>query len=321
MQNDLTGEKGSKILGSLWGAVVGDALGVPVEFKRRESLRQNPVVSMREFGTYHQKKGTWSDDSSLLLCSLESLTNKGFDLADMARLFVEWYRGKVWTPWGTVFDIGGATQQSIIRLEQGIPAEEAGAEGDNSNGNGSLMRILPVGLYFSNLPVNQLLNYAERASCLTHRHLRSRMGCGFYCALVSELLNGNNPEGAYKFALEKVQPFYEKDPYLEELSHFSRVFSGKLGQLKEAEIQTQGYVIYTLEAALWCFLTSGSYSETVLKAVNLGFDTDTTAIVAGGLAGLYYGLSNIPEEWLEVIARRSDIQRAFEAFIKCPVFN
>lgn len=305
-----------QFLGGLWGALVGDALGVPVEFRDRERLQADPVVDMREYGTHSQPKGTWSDDSSLLLCTVDSLAKSGgLDTQDLAQQFVRWYKDCHWTPWGEVFDIGNATFLAIANLSRGVKPEMAGGDSDSSNGNGSLMRILPIALYFSKAPTAELLEYAHRASSLTHRHLRSQMGCGFYCVMAAELLNGANPLEAYKQTIEKVLPIYKQSPYLAELARFARVFSGEIGQYEESKIESGGYVIHTLEASIWCLLTTSSYEEAVLKAVNLGDDTDTTATVTGGLAGLYYGLPAIRPDWLQALARHDDIEKLFGALI------
>ena len=168
-----------RVLGGLWSAVVGDALGVPVEFQSREQLRQNPVQDMRGYGTYHQPAGTWSDDSSLMLCTAEGLAD-GFDTGRLGMLFTRWLNQAHWTPWQEMFDVGGTTLMAINRLSQGVEPEQAGLIDENSNGNGSLMRILPVALRYFDLPVEELLEHAHQASALTYRHVRGQIASGFY---------------------------------------------------------------------------------------------------------------------------------------------
>ncbi len=305
-----------RILGGLWGAVVGDVLGVPVEFTSRGKLQCNPVTGMRGFGTHHQPPGTWSDDGSLLLCTVESLLKSEFDLLDMGQRFVRWYREGYWTPWGKVFDIGITTQRAVGRLERGVDPEQAGDSDEKSNGNGSLMRILPVGLRFADASVDSLLGYAHRASSLTHRHPRSQIACGFYCLMVAGLLRGLSPLEAYARSVDTGLKVYAKPQYLAEMAPFRKFVSGRIHELPEADMGSGGYVIDTLEASVWCLLNATSFEEAVLKAVNLGEDTDTTGCVTGGLAGVCWGLKAIPGEWIDQLARTGEIDRLFQRFVE-----
>jgi len=147
----------------------------------------------------------------------------------------------------------------------------------------------------------------HECSCLTHAHVRSQMACGIYISIASQLLKGLDLKSAYLQGIELIQPIYYNPVLTQEISRFERILNGKIEQLSINDIKSSGYVIHTLEAALWCLLTTSSYSEAVLKAVNLGEDTDTTGAVTGGLAGLYYGFESIPREWVEQIARKDDI--------------
>ncbi len=303
----------NKILGALWGAIIGDALGVPVEFKSREEVRSNPVTGMRGYGTFNLPAGSWSDDSSLMLCTAESLLN-GFDTGRMGQLFVRWLNDAYWTPWGDVFDIGGATHSGIKRMIRGIAPEKAGVDNEWDNGNGSLMRILPVSIYFAGYPVPDILSAAHRASSLTHRHTRSLIACGIYSLMVSALLKDESPYDSYIYAVNQAKINYDKRPYSDELVHFKRIMTGDIHKLPEDEIQSSGYVVHTLEASIWCTIHSNTFAEAVLKAVNLGDDTDTTGIVTGGLAGIHYGIDAIPEEWINTIARKEDIEKLFNNF-------
>ena len=305
--------KREKIIGGLWGAVVGDSIGVPVEFQSRESLRTNPVTNMRGYGTHGQPPGTWSDDSSLMLCTVEALKN-GFNPRELAELFERWLNNSYWTPWGEVFDVGITTRSAIRNFSGGADPESAGPTGENSNGNGSLMRILPVAIQYANLTASEIISVAHRISALTHGHPRSQIACGLYCLMVRGLLSGLEPEEAYKVATREGRSLYSGSPFVQELSHFERVFSDEIGRLPESDIRSSGYVIHTLEASIWCFLNSESFPEATLLGVNLGEDTDTTGIAVGGLAGIFYGKQGIPEEWLHQIARRSEIDILFEDF-------
>jgi ADP-ribosylglycohydrolase len=212
-----------------------------------------------------------------------------------------------WTPRGNVFDMGVATSQAIVRLQQGVPPLEAGGTDERSNGNGSLMRILPMAFYHQTLDFPSLIERVHQVSCVTHAHLRSQMASGIYISIAICLLQGLSPQDAYLRGIENIQEIYRQPLYAQEIQLFQIVLRGEVGNLDIDDVISGGYVLDTLEAALWCFLNSDSYSETVLKAVNLGGDTDTTAAVVGGLAGIYYGFENIPPEWVAQIARKEDI--------------
>jgi ADP-ribosylglycohydrolase/O-acetyl-ADP-ribose deacetylase (regulator of RNase III) len=303
------------ILGGLWGAVVGDALGVPVEFKLRGTLDEQPVTDLRGYGTYNVPPGTWSDDSSLLLCTLYSLLGPRLDTADMAQRFVRFLDRAYMTPAGEVFDIGIATATAIQRLRNGIPAEEAGGDQDGDNGNGSLMRILPVALRFFRETDAQLAEYAHRASTLTHRHPRAKLACGYVSVFAKYLLEGEPLQSAYQRTNAFAQSYYSVGMWSTELPQFAAILDGKTADLSRNVIPSSGYVVHTLLASIWCLLTTRSYEEAVLRAVNLGGDTDTTACVTGGLAGLVYGLHKVPERWRKALARAEDLEDLFARFV------
>jgi len=305
----------NRILGGLWGAIVGDALGVPVEFTSREERRHDPVTDMRGYGTHHQPPGTWSDDSSLLLCTVESLCEKEYRPERLGQLFLAWQDQGYWTPHGTVFDIGIATSTALTRLRNGTAPEDAGGAGERDNGNGSLMRILPVALRYADAPVEEMLFMAHRVSAITHRHHRSQMACGLYCCMAKGLLDGLTPPDAYRFMIDQEHRYYNVAPFNREMPHFARILTGKIADLVERELDASGYVLHTLEASLWCLLTTTSYTDAVLTAVNLGGDTDTTGCVAGGLAGLRYGMASISSTWRGVVIRESEITTLLKRFV------
>jgi len=298
--------KRNKVLDGLFGLCVGDALGVPVEFTSRSRLKENPVTDMIGWGTHNQPPGTWSDDSSLAFCLAESLCN-GFDLHDIADKFCKWLYEAYWTPHGVVFDVGNATQHAISRLKKGVNPVEAGGKDESSNGNGSLMRILPLAYYLEKSSKLQQFEITHQVSCLTHGHIRSQIACGMYIQLAINILNGHTPKLAYEIMKDVVLEYYSKQPYTAELKNFARILESDISQLPEHSIKSSGYVVDTLEASMWALLNNNSYKDTVLAAVNLGGDTDTTGAVAGGLAGLYYGYDNIPGSWINMIARKDDI--------------
>lgn len=305
----------ARILGCLWGSLVGDALGVPVEFLSREHVQANPVTDMRGFGTHRQPAGTWSDDSSLLICTVDSLlTRERYHAEDLGERFVRWERDSFWTPHGVVFDIGGATSHALSRIAQGIPVELAGGVEERSNGNGSLMRIAPLALWHLTQSPTELAELSQRASAITHRHLRSQMACAFYCLVLRELLHEKSAEEASRSAFAIFFELYRQPAYSQELPHFRPLEVGALCERSEPQIGSGGYVMETLTASLWCLLTTDTFEAAVLKAVNLGSDTDTTGTVTGGLAGALYGASAIPPIWKNALARHDELETLFARF-------
>jgi len=299
--------KKSKVIGGLLGLCIGDALGVPVEFTPRSVLKANPVTDMIGYGTHNQPPGTWSDDSSLALCLAESLCN-GLNLQDIADKFVKWLYEGYWTPYGEVFDVGNTTRIAISRLKNGVNPLDAGPNDEFSNGNGSLMRILPLSFYLEKeRDIGRQFEITHKVSCLTHGHLRSQMACGIYIQVAINLLKGYAPRKAYERMKDVVSDYYSKQPYIKELKNFRRIIEYDISEFPENSIKSSSYVIDTLEASLWCLLNNNSYADTVLTAVNLGNDTDTLGAVSGGLAGIHYGYEGLPKKWVNEIARVGDI--------------
>ena len=294
-----------RILGAVLGLAVGDALGVPVEFQPRETLRREPVTGMRGFGSHHQPPGTWSDDTSLAMCLLESLLGAGFSPEDAGRRFAAWHDSNYWTARGSVFDVGNATAEAIRRLKRGTPAVEAGGRGETDNGNGSLMRLLPASIYFARSPEAMAAGAISQFSSITHAHPRSRLACVLFSWMGSALLEGKDPAAALQEAKARVGTL---TGYAAELEHFGLLLQQDLAGLPEGRISSGGYVVDTLTAAVWCLLGTGSFHDCVLRAVNLGGDTDTTGAVAGALAGLHYGVGGISTEWTEALARAKEIR-------------
>lgn len=302
-----------QIKGGLWGVVVGDALGVPVEFHSRLELKDNPITGMRGNGTHDQPPGTWSDDTSLTLCTVESLL-QGFDVNDMGRRFIQWHKKGLWTPHGEVFDIGSTTAQALRKIENGIDPAQAGLSDEWSNGNGSLMRILPLAFILEGLPEEEKFERIRQVSSITHAHKRSVAACYIYAKFVEKLIETSDKQLAYIQMQNEVREFLPSMIGDDEYKHFYRVVEDDISTFPESEIYSSGYVVYTLEAALWSFLTTGSFEDAVLTAVNLGEDTDTTGAVTGGLAGTYYGYQAIPDEWINSLERRDEIEQLIERF-------
>lgn len=317
-----------KIRNALYGAAVADALGVPVEFFWRDDLKKNPVVDMRGFGSYDQPKGTWSDDTSMTLCLAESIARLGeIDYKDIMENFLLWYNEDDFLPGDELFDIGYTCESAIENYMKGKPPLLCGLTDEDNNGNGSLMRISPLPFFLSakfcienaNTMSDEVFSVIHGVSSLTHAHPISLIGCDIYCALMIEIIAKGRlkKESLLKNAVDSVKAFVEKhDEYANALSKYKRLKKADFAKTDENDINTSGYIVDTLEAALWCFLTTESYRECVLKAVNLGRDTDTVACVAGSIAGLYY--ENVPDEWVNTLRNRKLIDEIAESFsAKC----
>ncbi|MEJ8303828.1 ADP-ribosylglycohydrolase family protein [Saccharibacillus sacchari] len=302
-----------RLSGALLGLTVADALGVPVEFRSRSALDRNPVTDMLGYGTYNQPPGTWSDDSTMTWCTVESLALQGeCDTEDLAGRFVRWLTHGYMTPYNELFDIGNATREALERYRtEAVWAKFAGLTHEQSNGNGSLMRILPMAFYTRNMEAAERERLVNEVSSITHRHPRSLLACQIYVEMVLKLLEGGSAENAYRETVTSINERYAEHA---ELHTFERIMNGGLADLKRDEIRSSGYVVDTLEAALWCLLTTDNYREAALKAVNLGEDTDTTAAVAGGLAGILYGEPSIPSEWLSQIAKLDELRELTSKF-------
>ncbi|MCQ4936375.1 ADP-ribosylglycohydrolase family protein [Anaerotignum propionicum] len=304
----------NEVLDGIIGLCVADALGVPVEFNSRERLKANPVTDMRAYGTHNQPSGTWSDDTSMALCLLDSLSD-GLDYKDVMDNFKSWLTEGKYTPHGEVFDVGIATRQAISRYMTGVEPLLCGGVGERDNGNGSLMRILPLLFYIQSLhgtdfqEMDEAFNMIHNVSALTHAHKRSQIVCGIYLSVASMLIGNMDLCIAVELGIYKAVQYYKGKPeYETEISYYHRLSEKNFREINETEIRSSGYVVDTLEAAIWCLVNSKTYKDCVLIAVNLGDDTDTVAAIAGGLAGLYYGSENIPVEWTSKIVRKDYIE-------------
>jgi ADP-ribosyl-[dinitrogen reductase] hydrolase len=295
-----------QMMSAVIGSAIGDALGVPVEFKSRAYLKENPVTDMIGYGTHNQPAGSWSDDTSFTLCLAEALKQPEFSLEFLGSLFVRWMNEGYLTANGKMFDIGISTQQAILNIEAGVPITDCGGRDFGSNGNGSLMRILPLAFHITDMPIDERFRLTKDVSSITHGHIYSVTGCFIYLEIARELILGKSLHDAYELGVGTSKDYLLNLGLFDELNGvYDRVLDKAIPDLVEDEISSSGFVVHTLEAALWCLFTSSSYKETVLKAVNLGDDTDTTAAVVGGLAVMVYGANEIPRKWRRIVGSTS----------------
>ncbi len=296
-------EFATKLVGGVWGHLVGDAMGVPYEFRSAAEVGQ---VRWGETGTHAQPPGTWSDDGALMLALLDALlldepgepgqretrVTSRFETEEQGRRIVAWRRDKAYTPDGDgVFDIGNATSAAIRALESGTPAEDAGGTDEYSNGNGSLMRILPVALVFHDVGDEGLVERAHRASRVTHGTARAQVACALYALIAARLLTSHSPVEALATSRTSLRSIYVDADDTE-----------RLGALDHLEGYTErggrGRVWDSFWSAWDAFAGADSYQATIERAIAYGNDTDTTAAIAGGLAGIHWGIDGIPAAWL-----------------------
>ena len=298
------------ILAVIYGLAVGDALGVPVEFEERDTYSLTDMIG---YGTYQQPPGTWSDDTSLTLALMEHL-GKESDLNGLMDKFVA-YRNGYLTPFGNCFDIGIATNEAIERYLSGIFPEECGGQDESSNGNGALMRISP--LVFLLMKKSNLIEQVElikKYTMVTHGHPRSIVASIIYLFLLKDMLfNDSLPEVLASVQIKLEEIFSQNSEYWEEYeNYFKEIFDKEFYHKSREEIKSTGYVVDTLKACLWCIGTTNSFKDAVLKAVNLGEDTDTIGAITGTLAGAKYSFESIPKEWIERIANKALIDEKCE---------
>lgn len=288
-----------RIADSIYGFVVGDALGVPVEFLPRELLKKHQVTDMMENKKRKTTIGYWSDDTAMVLCSMQSILDKKevvYD--DLLEKFLMWFKTGYMGVNHKCFGIGQTTYKSISKYKRlGYPAciQEPYPSKRNS-GNGSLMRMLPIIFflyYHSNQQLSDKYRIIEEVSRLTHGSSECLQACVFYGMFIFNLLDDMEMHGALSVSIVQHTSYYGQYQSTE----LERILSQEILVVDESQIQSTGYVVSTLEASLWCLFTSASYSEATLKAVNLGYDTDTVAAITGSMAGLIYGLDQQGEQW------------------------
>lgn len=315
---------------SILGFAIGDALGVPVEFQSRESLKNKKIVDMEEYGTHNQPKGTWSDDTSIVLATMDGIyyfSDKTISYKKIMDNFLDWKRNGKYTPFDRVFDIGNATSSALSMYEQNINNKKGnevfcGLDDIYSNGNGSLMRILPVSLYLvfpDNYDYlnNNTFDIIKKCSSLTHAHSYSFLGCYIYNCYVAELIKTGDKKIAYDNLRESFARLNKDNfKYYDDLTKvYSRILFDDITKYQENDIRSSGYVVDTLEATMWCLLTTKDFKSAVLKAVNLGDDTDTIGALVGGLAGIIYGKKSIPKDWLESLQNKKLLDNIINEFI------
>jgi ADP-ribosylglycohydrolase len=296
--------------GCLVGLAVGDALGTTLEFMPPGSFA--PIDDMVGGGPFHLEAGQWTDDTSMALCLAESLiARNGFEAADQMRRYVRWWRKGHLSSTGRCFDIGNTIRTALRQFETtGEPF--SGSTHQRSAGNGSIMRLAPVPLFFAHDP-RTAMEMAGESSRTTHGLAVCIDACRYMAAIIVGALRGADKDELLSGRYSPAPGYWDHKPLCPEIDEIA---AGSFKRLQPPNIKGSGYVVKSLEAALWAFHNSRTYKEGALLAVNLGDDADTTGAVYGQIAGAFYGTEGIPAEWLERLCRRRLIEGMAEQLFK-----
>lgn len=282
----------NRFQGSLLGLAIGDAVGATVEFVDNPFP---PVTDMVGGGKYNLPKGAWTDDTSMALCLAESLTTVGYDPIDQMRLFLKWMTTGHWSSLPKPFGTGRTVSQSLIRFStNGLPY--AGIDAEDAAGNGSLMRIAPIPM-FAYPDFNKAIELAGDHSKTTHKNINCVDACKVFSGMLIRAFNGESKEAILSTPFD-----FEITPSIQS------IVDQDYRSMHVEDIKGTGYVVDSLRAALWCFDSTDDFRSAILVAANLGDDADTTAAICGQIAGAYYGLEGIPEQWVKDVFYSEEIR-------------
>ncbi|RYC73739.1 ADP-ribosylglycohydrolase family protein [Candidatus Nanosyncoccus nanoralicus] len=307
-----------QVIGGLIGNAAGDALGLPVEFKSREDLKGIPVLEMQGFGSYLVAPGTWSTNTSMVIALMESIRECGkVNQSDILHKLSRWLYLGDYTVGSEIINSNATVTLSIDRFKKGYTPDECGDAFEFASDNGALTRILPIAFlcYNYNIQGKHRYDLVKRVTRLTHATEKCILANMIFVNYACYLLEGCYPA----VALQKIQK--EDYSFFSEacVDSFSRILKMNLTELPEEEIQSNSDVIESLEATIWSLVTTRNFEQAVIKAVNLGHDTDTIGALTGGLAGLYYGMQGIPKRWLDKLKKLPELETIAEGFSKAEV--
>ncbi|MBN1382693.1 MAG: ADP-ribosylglycohydrolase family protein [Deltaproteobacteria bacterium] len=290
-------DKISRYRGCLLGLAVGDALGTTLEFKPPGSFK--PITDIIGGGPFNLKPGQWTDDTSMALCLAESLiTCKGFDPKDQMERYCRWWKEGHLSSAGTCFDIGNTTRTALAAfLKTGNPF--SGPTSPHAAGNGALMRLAPVSLFFADNP-EEAIEKSGESSRTTHGATTSINACRYFGALICGVVHGEDKDTLLTDHYGPVPGYWQEHPLTQEIAEIA---AGSFKRKNPPAIRGTGFVVQSLEAALWAFHHSNTFEEGCLMAVNLGDDADTTGAIYGQIAGVFYGEAGIPRKWLTKITQ------------------
>lgn len=296
--------------GSILGLAAGDALGATLEFSPPGSFE--PISDMVGGGPHGLEPGYWTDDTSMAVCLAVSLIERGFDLDDQAKRYLRWYRHGYMSSTGQCFDIGNTVAAALERYEAtGDPL--AGPDHPRAAGNGSLMRLGPIPLVYAPKPMCAIRR-SGRSSRVTHAAPEAVDACRYFAGLMVGALQGVPREELLAPGYSPVPGLWEAEPLSPAVAE---VAGGSFARREPPEIVGSGYVVRSLEAALWAFHRAEDFEDGCLRAVNLGDDSDTTGAIYGQLAGAYFGAEGIPDRWVDRLYWRSFLVSVADELLRC----
>ncbi len=291
-----------RFTGCLLGLAVGDAVGTTLEFHAPGSFQ--PITDLTGGGPFRLQAGQWTDDTSMALCLAESLVQcGGHDPLDQLERYDRWFRQGYWSSTGACFDIGSTVRAALQRYER-THAPNCGSSDPNSAGNGSLMRLAPAAMYYARQPAEAIERCAD-SSRTTHAAIEALDACRYFGGLLVGALAGESKANLLSSLYAPLPGWWQSHPLAPAIH---TIAAGSFWQLQPPQIKGSGYVVRSLEAALWAFARSDDFRTGCLLAANLGDDADTTAAIYGQIAGAHYGASGIPAEWRAKLARRPEIE-------------
>lgn len=308
----------NNILGTFIGSVVGDALGAPLEFYRRDKLN---ITDMTTGGILNLRLGEWTDDTSMSICLAESLIQNDFDLEDQMKKYILWYKEGKYCTREECFDIGNATR---FALEDYIQNGNYISQNLSSlsSGNGSIMRLSPISIIYNSNENSEgflnLINFSRKSSITTHPNKTCQDACALLSLITNRALQGYKKEEIFDINFDLLKKLSFSDSKVIDIA----INSKNILEKERNDISSSGYVIHSLEAAIWCFLKTDNFDDSVLLAANLGDDADTVASITGQISGAYYGLNSINSNWIDNLYHKDYIINLSEKlFLKSSKIN
>jgi ADP-ribosyl-[dinitrogen reductase] hydrolase len=299
--------------GGLLGVAVGDALSVRARAGPSGGSFPDSIEGGLPFGHPGRRPAAWSDRTSLTFCTVEALTGD-YSLARLGELFTRWLQEAHWSSGSEAPETDKTTQKAIERIARGVPPEHSGVDGPDDDGSCSLVRTLPIAIAFSRWSIPLMIEKVHEAARMTHAQTRCLMACGLFGLTIRNLAYNRSISVAYRSAMEDGRAIYDREPWRSERRPFRRMMRGSLGEVSPDQIDPGGSIVRKLEAALWCLQTTQSFRDCLEQALKLDEGSGVVAPAAAALAGVAHGVEAIPGEWLDLLDRRDDLNRASERF-------